>query len=230
MKEKLSGPALWQKKRNELPVEGDASLDWLQMASALDTHMPLTGKVAKPYTLKGSKWLYKLLIGLSSAVIIYGVIHYYLTKPQPLIEVPQQSSPVVKPPVHRDSSATDSASNVNNSAPAAAAATIKGKPIVQTRPASSPASATVIHTGKDSSLMPDNKRRDTIGIIDAAPLSSGSKFINDNHTIHRDSSMLPANLNLPKPIGDPANIGGKKNTADSLKKVKKKKRRIGVFT
>ena len=74
MKGPLKYLALWQKKRNELPVDGDPQAGWEQMRSVLDQQMPV---VNKPSGFKGFKMLPSLFIAFSAAAMVYVASNVY---------------------------------------------------------------------------------------------------------------------------------------------------------
>jgi len=59
---------LWQRKRNELPVNDDLQADWGHMASLLDEHMPV---VKKTGGFKGFRGLPAIFITFSAAAMLY---------------------------------------------------------------------------------------------------------------------------------------------------------------
>ena len=68
MKNALKDFLLWQKKRNELPVNNDTQADWGRMQSLLDEHLPV---VKKPGGFKGFRTFPAILITFSAAAMIY---------------------------------------------------------------------------------------------------------------------------------------------------------------
>ena len=77
MKNALKYLRLWQKKRDELPIDTDPESDWMQMHSLLDKEMPVaaSGSDNTSGSSKGFKLTSLLLIGLSAAAMTY-VITY----------------------------------------------------------------------------------------------------------------------------------------------------------
>jgi hypothetical protein len=82
MKNSLRYLKLWQKKRNELQVNGDEKTGWQEMQGLLDQHMP----VSDPDDGNGSsgskkfKLLPILLVSLSAAAMTYFAAHVVITK------------------------------------------------------------------------------------------------------------------------------------------------------
>jgi len=73
MKNSLKYLKLWQKKRNELPINDDQQENWLEMQSILDKNMPVTTPSGDEggSGAKGFKLLSLMLISLSAAAITY---------------------------------------------------------------------------------------------------------------------------------------------------------------
>ena len=74
MKNPLGYLSLWQKKRNELPVDSSPEQDWIKMRSALDKHLPAVPKGPGSHGGLGAgsfKTLYVVIVALSAAVAVY---------------------------------------------------------------------------------------------------------------------------------------------------------------
>jgi hypothetical protein len=82
MKNSLRYLELWQKKRNELPVNDNPQTDWIGMQALLDQHMPVTSPAAgdKPARSKGFKLLSVLFVSLSAAAMTYVVSYVVESK------------------------------------------------------------------------------------------------------------------------------------------------------
>lgn len=71
MKDLIQYLKLWQKKRNELPVDRDADSDWLDMSALLDEHMPVNNDSDGSSPKKGISLFSIMLIALSAAAMFY---------------------------------------------------------------------------------------------------------------------------------------------------------------
>lgn len=236
MKKTVNYPELWQKMRSGLPVEGDPDADWLQMHSVLDNVMPVSTVVKTPYGTKALKLFYKLLIGVSTAVVVYQGVKLLLSKNQhqPVKNAPERSAPVLSQPIPVDSVQLNGLSNPDSSR------------LAPERAGASPLNQPSMNSGKnitpvlniDTNRVQRGKNADTLNIPAAISTDKKDKFINVNpDSILSPASLNPINLvhdsvinNKNQPPGKPGNKANQKTISDSLKKVKKKKRfRIGVF-
>lgn len=79
MKRRDQETALWQKKRNSLPVESNVDLDWQEMSALLDTHLPAEIPVLKP-------GINIPMLATLAAISILGILSYkvYTSKPADL--------------------------------------------------------------------------------------------------------------------------------------------------
>jgi len=219
--------ALWQKKRSQLRVDGDPHSDWLQMRSVLDHQMPSSGLIKKPYNPGGLKWIYKVFIGISTAVSIYGLAHVYLAKNQ---HDQSRNISVKENPVETHSVVTRSRplapvdshdrGRVSKATPLDIATSIPSQP----------------HSGNNKAA---NVRTSSATIADS--LNARPKYAGYNS--QRRDSVLLINASPRVPVPDsvtavnktlsPIVLNGKagqKALSDSLRKLKKKKRsKIGVF-
>jgi len=213
MKKALNYPQLWQQKRNELPVDGDPNADWLEMQAMLDSVMPVTAVIKKPYNPKGIKGLYKLLLGFSTAVLIYGAVQLYLSRKQSHQRItPQKTIRFAPAPVVKDSApVTSPRSELSIAKPVVDARSIKDPGLVRRIEKSPPQKA-------------DSLEKQT---------TPGA----DDIIVHRDSVLLPVNPGVlrtdsaVKTLPSELNINPKPNTAPGATKPPKKKRRkfqIGV--
>ncbi len=224
MKEKDNYSALWQKKRNQWRVNGDANADWLQMRSVLDNHLPSSGLIKKPYNPGGLKWMYKFFIGLSITASISGIAYLSLSKKQhdPSRNVSVKESHIEPAPAIQNSKAViikDSGS-------------INGKDRVETA-----------KSGASVGLSPHPKARQTGALLVKDSLKKKSEDITSDESSHRDSTFSPITQTPPRlgvdTIGNinkpskPVNLNNKaiqKTASDSTKQAKKRKRsKIGVF-
>lgn len=78
MKSSLRYLMLWQKKRNELPINDDPQTDWMEMQSLLDTHLPVNGKKASRF--KKIKLLPTLFITFTAAAMVYTAARVVINK------------------------------------------------------------------------------------------------------------------------------------------------------
>jgi hypothetical protein len=222
MKKALNYPELWQQKRNELPVEGDPNADWLLMQAALEAHLPVTRVIKKPYNPKGLKGLYKLLIGFSTAAVIYGSAQLYLSKNRmdPVKAIPQKSTPAVPAPVKKDSAALITGPN--------------------SLPAEQPKPGGKIPAAK-SGLAPDRK------LIPAGKITPADSVIKEagtgeNGIVHRDSVLSPLSPASALPGADSAGTiktapvsehldskAAQKAAPGNIKPQKKKRNKLQVF-
>ena len=236
MKKTVNYPELWQKMRSGLPVEGDPDADWLQMQSVLDNVMPVSAVVKTPYSTKALKLLYKLLIGVSTAVIVYQGVKLLLSKNQrqPVKNTSERTTSVLSKPTAVDSVNLQGlpAADSNQLVPERAGANPLNKPSMNGGKNTTPV------FDIDNNRLQRGKKADTLNIPAAFSTNKKDKFIN----VNPDSILSPARLNpinlvhdsvfnnKNEPPGKPGNKANQKAISDSLKKVKKKKRfRIGVF-
>ena len=74
MKNPLDYLSLWQKKRNELPVDTSLEQDWVKMRSVLDKQLPSVPKASGSHGGLGAgglKALSVLIVAVSAAVAVY---------------------------------------------------------------------------------------------------------------------------------------------------------------
>ena len=213
MKRILSYPELWQKKRNELPVNSSPDADWKQMSSLLDKQMPVSGMVKKPFRFKMPKWGMHVFVGVSSVVAVYvGYQLYHSKKHQNLVKPNTQQ-------IHRDSlalAANDTSSTRDTVNPSIGTSTVTGIP---------PLAGNQTKLGTDSA----SKGEQNIDSIMAPAILNAS--------VHRDSIIAPIEAVPQKAVRDsmaPVNLEKKdiqKDTSNTNKKTPKKRKRskLSVF-
>jgi len=74
MKNSLKYLILWRKKRNELQVDDDPQVDWQQMTSLLDEHLPVEKTSSK---FKGLRILPTLFVAFTAAAMVYTASNIY---------------------------------------------------------------------------------------------------------------------------------------------------------
>jgi hypothetical protein len=208
MKKALNYPELWQQKRNELPVDGDPNAGWLEMQAILDSAMPVTAVIKKPYNPKGLKGLYKLLIGISTAVVIYGAVQLYLSRKQSSQRIaPTLSAPA---PIVKDSAAV---------IPSQGRLSRPGS-VIDDRSIKDPG-----HSRRIAKSQP--KKTDSLQKA-AVPNA-------DNLIVHRDSALIPVNPGVLRQDSSlktlPAGLNIKSNpngTPGNTKPTKKKRRKFQI--
>lgn len=215
MKRKLNNPGLWQKKRGELPVNGDPAMDWLQMQTALDKVMPVSAPVNRPFKLKPAKWWLKGLMAGTSAIVIYAAVQLYIANKQHPAPVHQQQN--IRKNIVAEHPKDSSSTAGHDSTTAATKGTLHAKPLPIH-------GSTVIPHPVRSSQDTEHRYRQKPGDTVSMP--------------HRDSLLSPANFNPLKAVHDsvklPA-IGNKpirKDTTGTDKKGQKKHKRpkVNIFT
>jgi hypothetical protein len=209
MKKALNYPELWQQKRNKLPVDGDPNAGWLEMQAILDSVMPVTAVIKKPYSPKGIKGLHKLLIGFSTAALIYGAVQLYLSRQHNDQRIaPQKTIRFAPAPLIKDSTAVT--------------------PLPNDQPVIKPVVVTPPNMFRKKPLQ-DSKQADS---VERPPTPNADDII-----VHRDSVLIPVNPGLlrtdsaVKTLPAGLNINPNRNTAPGNAKPIKKKRRkfqIGV--
>ncbi len=211
MKRTLNNPNIWQKKRGELPVDGNPEADWIQMRSALDQLMPVTALVKKPYRFKTSKWWFNGLIVTSSVIVLCTAVLLYLSnRHHPIPERRQQN-------ITRDTTVKDSHPNtvITDSAHANT-----GQNVIKYK------KADTIKNRKDTSA-----KNHTI-IPDSNKIQHHADIIP-----HRDSLLSPVNINLLKTVHDSAKLPVIDNKiirkdssgVDKNGHKKRKRTKVGVF-
>ena len=224
MKRTLKHPELWLNKRNELPVDGDPNMDWLEMRSVLDQHMPVPGQVKKPYNPKAIKWLYKFLIAISSAVVIYGVVQLCLTKKQqaPVIHVPKKENRVIPAPVAHAPALLKPMGKPGSSGLLPKPVIVKGGTINYLLPGK-----IVGKTGVNSVLTAGNGKSlpDSAKALNSIAAAKATKFANDSTDLHQANTPVPV-IKKSKPIPDSVAHTGKA-AADSLSKTTRQKNKPG---
>jgi len=218
MKRALNNPNLWQKKRSQLPVDGNPDMDWLHIRDALDKRMPVSAPVKKPYRFKSTKWWFNGLIVATSAIVIYAVVQLYFSNKQH-----------ATPPQHHQNINRDSAepqrkdSSLVTRPDSGKSITVDSSPI-------KPAKTGAQHTTAGL-LQNDTSARSGRNVIDT------DKTPHAPNTPHRDSLISPANTHPVKTIQDsvkPPVINNKiirKDTSKTDKNgPKKHRRKLSIFT
>ncbi len=220
MMEKNNYSALWQEKRSQLHVDGDANADWLQMRSVLDSHMPVSGLIKKPYNPGRLKWIYKFFIGVSITATISGAAYLSLSKRHndasrnaAVKESPAATAPSLTPP--------DAASKAGNGGQ------IQNKTAVI----------------KSANNRPKNNSNGKMAAAFHSPSTAdsaeGTDYTKNIGSPHRDSVFLPVNQTSPRfgidsvnQILTPIKLNNQliqKASTDSVKPSAKKRHKVGVF-
>ena len=206
---------LWQKKRSELPVNGNPDAEWLQMRAMLDKQMPVPNAVKKPFRLKVPKWGLHVFAGISLVAAVYVGSRLYFSKKHYDPEKPGKEQ------THRDSVA-----------PAAHDTSLTRDTI--TTPAIG-TSGSPVSAGTDPLLTKYTKlKNNTTQKSNQKPIDSLRSPAMLNVPAHRDTSISPIEGAPPKAVRDstgPLNLKKndiQKDTLNSGKKNQKKTRRSKV--
>lgn len=201
---------LWQKKRSELPVNGNPDAEWLQMRAMLDKQMPVPNAVKKPFRLKMPKWGLHVFAGVSLVAAVYVGSRLYFSKNHHDPEKPGKEQ------THHDSvapAAHDTLLTRDTITPATGPST-SGLPVN--------AGTNAVYTKLKNDTTPKNNQNPIDSLKSPAIL---------NGIAHRDTSISPIEGAPPKVVRDstgPLNLEKndiQKDTLNSGKKNQKKKRR-----
>lgn len=212
MKKVLKHAELWQKKRDQLPVNGNPDAGWSKMNSLLDKQMPVSGIVKKPFRInriKLPKWGLHVFVGVSSVVAMYTGYKLYHSAKQHDLAIPNTQQ------IHRDSMAPVAKDTAPASITAKSSVSTVGGPTL------SPIDQVKLNT--DSATKSGHKSIDSIQL--PAML---------NIPVHRDSMIVPMEVAPQKAVRDsirPVNLEKRDIQADTSnagKKPPKKKRRAKV--
>ena len=205
---------LWQKKRSELPVNGNPDADWLQMRAILDKQMPVPNAVKKTFRLKVPKWGLHVFTGLSLVAAVYVGSRLYFSKKHHDPEKPGKEQ------THRDSVAPAAHDTLLTCDTINKPTTVPGTSGVPVNAGTNP-----VYT----KLKNDTAQKNNQKAIDS--LKSPAIL---NVPAHRDTSISPIEGASPKVVRDstgPLNLEKRdiqKDTLNSGKKNQKKKRRSKV--
>lgn len=211
MKKALNYPELCQKKRNELPVNGNPDAGWAQMRSILDKQMPVSTVPKKPFRLKVPKWGLHVFVGISSVVAVYTGYKLYHSSKQHDLAIPNTQL------IHRDSTARVTKDT------AASSILVKSSISTVGAPAPLPANQTKLNT-----VSAQKSSEKTFDSIQAPAML--------NIPVHRDSMLTPMEVTSQKAAHDsisPVNLEKRSIQTDTSntgkKPPKKKKPKVNVF-
>jgi hypothetical protein len=205
---------LWQKKRAELPVNGNPEADWLEMRSILNKRMPAPHTPKKMPRFKMPKWMFNVFVGVSFIAGVYVCSQLYLTK---------EHRELVKPGTRQilHDSVAPAVPDISHTP-----ATIKS-----TNETAVPANAAVI-TGTAPTIKNQAKlKNDTTPKRERLSIDSIKPAAILNIPRHIDSSLMLMQAIPQKALRDSAgavNIGKKniqKDTSNNDRKTLKKKKR-----